>query len=183
MKLSKPTARKPIHKRQIKCTGYSRDDGNWDIEGHLVDTKSYTFCNQWRGSITPGIPLHEMSVRLTVDNDLVVIDIEVATKYSPYPECPSFPDNAHKLKGLKIAPGWNNALRKKLGGTNGCTHINELLGRIANVAFQTIMPIINKNVVNTNETKKPYILDTCHALSIRGNVVLREWPQFYTGDL
>jgi hypothetical protein len=32
--------RKLVHTRQIECRGYQRDDGHWDIEGHIVDTKA-----------------------------------------------------------------------------------------------------------------------------------------------
>jgi hypothetical protein len=35
--------REPLHRRSIEIHGYKRDDGLFDIEGHLVDTKSIDF--------------------------------------------------------------------------------------------------------------------------------------------
>ena len=47
MPLSAPAAREPLHRRQIDITGYIRDDGLWDIEGHLLDTKAYDTDSRW----------------------------------------------------------------------------------------------------------------------------------------
>ena len=41
MPLSAPAPRHFMHNRAIECRGYQREDGLWDIEGHLVDTKTY----------------------------------------------------------------------------------------------------------------------------------------------
>ncbi len=46
MPLSDPAPRKPLHKRANECRGYRRDDGLWDIEAHMTDTKSYVFANR-----------------------------------------------------------------------------------------------------------------------------------------
>ena len=58
-----------MHTRHVECRGYERDDGLWDIEGHLVDTKPYDMPNDDRvsGKIAAGEALHEMWIRLTVD--------------------------------------------------------------------------------------------------------------------
>ncbi len=38
MPLSPPAAsREHIHTRVVECRGYRRDDGLWDIEGHITD--------------------------------------------------------------------------------------------------------------------------------------------------
>ena len=59
----------PAH---IECRGFRRADGLWDIEGHLTDTKTYDFDTQFRGTVASGAPVHEMWLRLTVDDDLVI---------------------------------------------------------------------------------------------------------------
>ena len=43
---SAPADREPMHRRQIDMRGYLRADGLFDIEGHLLDTKSYGFDNE-----------------------------------------------------------------------------------------------------------------------------------------
>ena len=39
MPLSPAPPRQPVHDRRVRCQGYRRADGLWDIEGHLTDTK------------------------------------------------------------------------------------------------------------------------------------------------
>ena len=34
-------ARQHLHNRHVEYRGYRRDDGGWDIEGELRDTKTY----------------------------------------------------------------------------------------------------------------------------------------------
>ena len=73
MPLSTPVPRQMLHRRVVQCTGYRREDGLWDIEGHMVDTKTYSVPNEDRGGvIQAGEPLHEMWIRLTVDEESFV---------------------------------------------------------------------------------------------------------------
>src|SRR5512143_596133 len=69
MPLSRPPrSRKLLHTRTVQCYGYQREDGLWDIEGHMTDVKTYSFTNKDRGGeIRAGEPLHAMSIRLTLD--------------------------------------------------------------------------------------------------------------------
>ena len=89
MPLSAPSPRRHLHTRNIACEGYARDDGLWDIEARIVDTKTYQVEEPFRGVRTPGMPVHDMQLRLTLDRDMVVRDIEVTTNESPYDICPS----------------------------------------------------------------------------------------------
>ena len=44
-----------MHTRTVECRGYLRDDGLWDIEGHMTDTKPFDIPNEDRGRRTrPG---------------------------------------------------------------------------------------------------------------------------------
>ena len=79
MPLSPPAPRAPIHQRAIRCEGFRREDGYWDIEGTLVDTKSYPFANTWRTRVEPGDSRHEMRMRLTIDETYMVVAVEAAT--------------------------------------------------------------------------------------------------------
>src|SRR5919205_434620 len=74
MPLTAPVERQPMHSREIRCQGFLRGDGLWDIEAHLVDTKPYDMPNADRphGKIAAGEHLHEMWIRLTVDSELWV---------------------------------------------------------------------------------------------------------------
>ena len=81
-----------------------------------------------------------MWIRLTVDTDLVVHDVEACTDHGPYSICGSIVASFQALKGLAIKAGWTLKTRELLGGTRGCTHLVELLGPIATTAFQTVYP-------------------------------------------
>ena len=72
------TAREPLHTRQVTCTGYRRADGLWDIEGHITDRKSYDFQRDGR-TVPSGDPIHEMWIRLTLDNRLTVKAVAAVT--------------------------------------------------------------------------------------------------------
>ena len=141
MPLSAPADRKPLHRRAITMHGYQREDGLFDIEGHLEDTKSYTFSGLDRGTIEPGEPLHGMWLRLTVDDDLMIIACEASTDFSPYAICPQAAPNFAALAGIRIGPGFTRAVKERVGGSAGCTHLREMLAQMATVAFQTIYPV------------------------------------------
>lgn len=186
MPLSKPEAREHLHTRAITYQGFKRQDGLWDIEGHLIDTKSYPLNNSWRTKIEVGEPLHEMLVRLTVDEELSIKDIEAVTDNSPFEMCPNVTPNYKSLIGLVIGAGWRRTVRQKVGGTVGCTHITELLFPMATVAIQTIMPFKSKARKNKESSlasndQKPFVLDTCHAWATDSQVVKEHEPDFYTG--
>ena len=51
MTIIKKNKRKKIHNRTVHCEGFLREDGLWDIEGHLRDTKTYSFKSDHRGEL------------------------------------------------------------------------------------------------------------------------------------
>lgn len=177
MPLSKNNIKRElIHKRRIQCYGYRREDNLWDIEGHLIDTKTYDFSNMDRGSVSAGEPVHEMWLRITVDDDLVIHATEAATEFGPFNICPGAVPNFSKIKNIKIGPGFRAEINKLVGGSLGCTHLRELLGPMATTAFQTIIPIRSKKA-NGNAAKNHSLIGSCHAYSPGGEVVRRIWPE------
>jgi hypothetical protein len=183
MPLSHPAApRQHIHTRRVEARGYRREDGLWDIEGHLVDTKTYSFDSTERGEVQAGEAVHDMWLRLTVDDDLLIHAVEAVTDSSPYGVCPAVTPNFQRLVGVRIGPGFRREVKQRLGGTEGCTHLVELLGPLATTAYQTIMPLKMSEPRPEGAVRpRPRILDTCHALASDGEVVRIQWPEFYTG--
>lgn len=184
MPLSTPAKRQHIHTRQINFTGYEREDGLFDIEAYLTDTKTYAFKNNWRGSIEPGDPIHEMRLRVTVNDKLEIKDIEAATDSSPFAMCPDIAPAYKSLIGLTMGPGWRQAIRQKVGGVQGCTHLTELLFPMATVAIQTIKPLQNHrqrtaDSDNSRYKGKPFVLNTCHAWHEGSEVVRENAPDYY----
>jgi hypothetical protein len=189
MGLPEPVAREPFHQRRIAIEGYRRVDGLWDIEAHMVDTKSYAFENSFRGTIHPGEGLHDMWLRVTIDEKFVVRDVVAVIDQHPFRICPQITGNFKKLIGETIKPGWFARVRELLGGTEGCTHLVELLGPIGTVAFQTLYSAKAREARASSETGgerparrgRPALIDTCHAWAADGEAVKQHWPQFYTG--
>ena len=190
MPLSPAAEREHKHTRVVECKGYRRADGLWDIEGHITDRKTYDFSSDARGDVPAGVPVHEMWLRLTVDNAFTVQAVEAVTDYAPFPStCPQIAPDYTKLVGLTIGPGWTKAVKERMGGINGCTHLTELLGPVATTAFQTIYPILTKEArdrkaaagQDTAPGKFP-LLNTCHGFRADGDVVKKLAPAFYTGN-
>ncbi|MEE8436614.1 MAG: DUF2889 domain-containing protein [bacterium] len=181
--------RKLIHTRTIVCQGFLREDGLWDIEGHITDVKTYEFDNPFRGIIGPGIPIHEMVIRLTMDDALEVRAVNTTMDHTPYPTCPEVALNFQRLVGLRIRPGWRRQVRERLGGAEGCTHMVELLSPLATTAFQTIIPyqrFQQRQSLEAGEvditTHRPRQIDTCYSWASNREVVRRYLPDFYTGE-
>jgi len=179
MALSKASSRQLLHTRDIRCQGFRRDDGLWDIEGRLIDTRTEPMETFGRGRIEPGEHLHEMWLRMTVDNHLTVIDIEAHTEKAPYPACPNFPDRFGKLIGERIEPGWTAKVRLLLGGRLSCTHLVELLGPLATTAVQTIYAWRGEATDEHVDDVIPPVefMNTCHSLAAGGEAARHLWPE------
>ncbi len=180
MPLSTPVARNHIHTRQVQCLGFEREDGLWDIEGRMTDVKTYDMKNNDRGGMIPaGEPLHDMALRLTIDLDFRIHQVEAVIDYSPFNLCPSIANQFKQLEGKSIGPGWTRMTKEMFSGTQGCTHLMELLGPIATTAFQATHLARTREAEQSNKASKPVMLNTCHALSDSGDVVKRLWPEHY----
>tara|TARA_R110002096_G_scaffold416576_2_gene619472 strand:- start:322817 stop:323374 length:558 start_codon:yes stop_codon:yes gene_type:complete len=185
MPLSNPQPRKHVHTRSIELNGYHREDGLWDIEVHMTDIKSYDIENQWRNGIAAGDPIHEMWVRLTIDSNFLVRDVEAVTDNSPFEMCPAITSAYRELIGIRIGRGWRRAINEKVKGKYGCTHITELLQPLATVSIQTLMGNIQKKTSERSEQEKhvkPMVLNSCHAWAEDSEVVKKHLPEYYRGD-
>ena len=136
--LSPAVPREAVHKRQINCNGFVRADGLYDIEAELTDHKTYDFPSDFRGTVTPDLAVHHMVLRITIDRDRVIQHAEAITITGPYAICPTANAVFDNLVGLQIGPGWRRKVQTAIGGRHGCTHITELLGPVATIAYQTL---------------------------------------------
>jgi len=184
MSLSRPVPRDHIHSREIRCRGFRRQDGLWDVEATLEDTKTYSFDNHDRAGIAAGEPIHRMAIRLTLDDDMVVQAAEAATDAGPFTLCGDITPVFAGLAGLRIGPGWRKAVQQRMAGVHGCTHLTELLlGPLTAAAFQTVAAARARRhgEREAEAGRRPPLIDTCHAFAADGPVVRRQWPAFWTG--
>jgi Protein of unknown function (DUF2889) len=180
--------RELLHRRDFSFNAYLRSDGLYEIEGRMTDRKNYAFPNEWRGTIAPNEPLHDMRVRVVLDETFTIAEVTAETAASPFEICPAITPGLVALKGERIGKGWTKLLRQKFGGDRGCTHHVELLRTLATVAFQTIYGDQQRRRRETRSVpptaggdagKRPDFIGTCHALAADSEVVKRNWPEFY----
>jgi len=174
MPLSRATPRKLSHLRDIQLRGYEREDGLFDIEARMTDTKTYSWGNQDRGGISAGEALHDMWIRVTLDHDMVIQACEAAMDSTPYNVCPGAAPNFQRLVGLTIGRGFIKAAMQRLGGVEGCTHLRELLQPLATVAFQTMTSVRGPALPAENSQGiPPALLNSCVAYDEAGPLAAR----------
>ncbi|MEY2618727.1 MAG: hypothetical protein RL522_1729 [Pseudomonadota bacterium] len=173
-----------MHTRSISLEGFVREDGLWDIEVRLVDTKPFPQRLYERGELPPGTPIHDISLRVTVDEALVIREICGATDSTPLNECGQARPPLQHLVGVTLGPGLRQAIERVLGGTRGCTHMREMLANAATAAYQCIphgRQYLRRAAGIPEEPvgdKPPFHVGRCIAWDVDGPVVARVFPQF-----
>ena len=170
-----------MHTRTIEMRGYSREDGFFDIDGRLTDIKTEEFVTESSRVVPAGEPLHDMWIRLVIDKDLQVHDVVAVTDAGPHPVCPEATAYLERLKGLRMWGGWRAAIGERLAGREGCAHLKELLNVMASAAYQSLTTLRKNNPAPVGD-ERPKKLDSCLAYSTRGPLVMKKWPQFFTGE-
>jgi hypothetical protein len=183
MPLPPPQPRQHLHTRAVTYRGYLRDDGLWEIEAELADTKTYEQEMSERGLLAPGEPVHGLAIRLAVDEQMVIREIATSMDHTPFGECVQGVDPMQRMVGVALGPGWRQAIEKNLGGVRGCTHLRELLFNMATAAYQTVFPWRERErraagAAPAQAEQPPYHLGRCIAWDFDGPVVARNYPRF-----
>lgn len=184
MSLSTPVSRRALrHTRAIAIEAYARDDGLWDLDARISDIKTIdtTLASGHRAA---GTPLHALSLRLTVDRQLNIVDAEAVSDAVPYPGfCDTIGPAYRQLIGLNLMQGFRHELKQRLHGIAGCTHLTELAQILPTAAVQAFA----NDVWATNDaatehegvpSTKPFQLDKCHALRTDGGAVAQFYPRW-----
>ena len=167
-----------MHRRNIDARGYLREDGLWDIEGVIQDTKGYELKLPDRGDVPEGGFLHHLTLTLTVDEQLNIVDAYAEMFYTPYLDCPGAAVSYEALVGLQIGKGWINEARRAIGRVSGCAHLTELLPVLASAAMQSIRGYhlnFTPGFIGGDEERKN-MLNTCHGFRTGGRAQIRLWP-------
>jgi hypothetical protein len=179
MPLPAPTnPRKPIHHRSIQVHSFEREDGLWDIEAALIDTKSDDVIKK-DGSVRKAFePLHHMHIRVTIDTSYTIHDAVVAYDAAPFgPSCTSIADRYRELIGMNLLKFFRQQIKERFGRTAGCTHMTELAVVLPTVAVQSMANI--KRHTDSHSERKPFQLDGCHAWRLDSVVTKEHYPQWY----
>ena len=180
MPLAHPDTRREIHHRVIDMRAYARDDGLYDVEARLIDTKSFPFQRESSPEPVPaGQALHDLCIRMTVDDDYVVRNIEAASDVTPWDLCREAEATLAVLVGERIARGWSAKVKERLRGAASCTHLMEMLIPMATTALQGIRGLHPERARSFNADGSPRKLDTCYAYGRQREVVKLLWPEHY----
>lgn len=182
--MSEPSSRRHVHSRSITVDAFARDDGLWDLEARLLDTKSRDF-HLATGVRRAGEPMHDMHLRVTIDTRLNVVEAEARSDRVPYPgHCEAIGPDYRQLVGLNLAKDFRRQLRERLGGVRGCTHLTELAGVLPSAAVQAFANEVFQtrdaaHPGHHSDDRKPFQLDRCHALRTDGAAVATYYPRWY----
>lgn len=176
--------RQPKHTRRVELQVYARPDGLWEIDARLTDTKTRDW--QLASGLRPaGTPVHDMLLRLVVDTRFNVIEAGSRSDWMPYPgECNRYTDDAAdvygRLVGLNLMRGFGHAVKQRLGGVQGCTHLTELTRLLPTAMVQAFAgEAIDVQEGSTADTdQQPFQIDRCHALRSDRAVVLAHYPRW-----
>ncbi|WP_245988771.1 DUF2889 domain-containing protein [Tepidicella xavieri] len=174
--MSTPAPRRPMHTRRVEYRGYLRDDGLWDIEGELHDSKPHAFEIQGEGRWEAGQPVHHMRIRVTLDASMVVRAIEAVMESFPHAPCPQALAPMQRMVGTRMGAGWRKAIEQHLGGIQGCTHLRELLYNMATAAFQTMAEV---SFAPPADGRPPAHLGKCLAWDFDSPVTEKVYPMFF----
>ena len=167
------------HRRHLDVQVFARDDGLWEVDATLLDTKT-RITQMSDGPRPPGAPIHDMLLRLVVNRELDIVAAGSDTRAMPYPGlCSEHGDAYSQLVGLNLLKDFHREVRARLGGAKACTHLTEL----AQVLPTAVVQGFAGEVIDTRGTAdgaaQPFQLDRCHALKRDGEAVRQFYPRWY----
>lgn len=169
------------HRRQFDVQVFSRGDGLWEVDATLVDVK--TSAAQLADGVRPaGVPIHEMQLRVVVNQSLDILEAGSETRWMPYEGlCNQHGDAYGRLVGLNLIRGFKQSVRERLGGIQGCTHLTELTQVLPTAVIQALAgDVIDiRGVVGDQQ---PFQIDRCHALRSNGEAVREHYPRWHRTD-
>jgi len=178
---SSTSTRQLIHTRQINAQIFRRDDGLWDIEASLLDTKGKDF-HLASGIKEKGEAIHHMVLTVTIDTHFNVVAANAKALSVPYPNyCDTIEAEYSKLVGLNLLSGFRRAIKELFDGVKGCSHISELCTVIPTVAIQGFAGEVFQLGEREGEKHQemPFQLNRCHALRTDGPAVKKYYKTWF----
>jgi hypothetical protein len=167
------------HRRQIDVQVFSRGNGLWEVDATLTDTKTRP-TQMAEGARPAGIPIHDMLLRLVVNEKFDVVEAGSQTRWMPYPgNCDQHDDVYGRLVGLNLLQDFRKQMLRRVGGVLGCTHITELAQVLPTAVVQAFAGEVLDTRGNTEGAQRPFQIDRCHALRSDGEVVRQHYPRWY----
>ncbi len=168
-----------MHRRAIEVQVFTRGDGLWEVDATLRDTK--TRDTPVAGGIrAAGDPVHDMTLRLVVNEKMDILEAGSATRGMPYPGlCDQHGDAYRALVGLNLMQNFRQGVRERVGGAKACTHITEMAAVLPTAVVQGFVGEVFDPRASGPEAAQPFQIDRCHALKSSGEAVRLHYPQWF----
>ena len=167
------------HRRSIEIEVHSRGNGLWEVDATLLDVKTRD-VRLAHGMRRAGAPIHDMLLRLVIDERLNILEAGSETRAMPYPgQCDGHGDPYTALAGLNLLQGFRHAVRQRLGGVLGCTHLSELTQVLPTAVIQAFAGEVIDTRGEADASTKPFQIDRCHAMRSDGEAVRLHYPRWY----
>jgi len=132
------------------------------------------------GLLPAGQPIHDMLLRLVVDARFDIVEAGAETRAMPYPgACNEYGDIYGRLVGLNLMRGFRHAVKERLGGVQGCTHLTELTQVLPTAVVQAFAGEVIDTRGDSADSAQPFQIDRCHALRADGPAVRTHYPRWY----
>jgi Protein of unknown function (DUF2889) len=127
-----PAAGTTVHRRTLEYE-VTDDGADLIVVGHLRDTRP------WAEGTDSVSLVHDMTLRVRVRvEDMTIVDARADMEAFPHSECPGIGTVFAGLAGLRIGPGFTKAVVSLVGGTKGCTHLDQLARSLGPVVVQAV---------------------------------------------
>ncbi len=145
-----------VSKRDIGIEAFELENGNLMLEATLLD------------------PYHLIRFNMHIEpQSKLIVHAKSEFANNPHGQCPIVSIKAAMLIGLKIERGIVKEVTHRIGGSDGCVHLRELILETINFAATTLigydqgLGLMNRSFNMLNETQrydlsKEMLKDTCH---------------------
>ena len=171
--------RQLVHCRSIDVKTYARGQGLWEVDAHITDKRTQAIPMAF-GTLPAGEPIHDMLLRLVVNESFDIVEAGAETRAMPYPgHCETYRDLYSRLVGLNLMKGFRRAVQERLGGVQGCTHITELSLVLPTAVVQAFAGSVLDVRGDAEDSPQPFQIDRCRALRAEGEVVKVFFPRWF----
>ena len=155
---------KAVHTRKIDIQTFETGPGAIVVEGTLKDDRLFATFPMAGDRRPPGI-VHHLTIRLHVTGpDLTIEGVEVEMPTVPRKDCHDTQSSLDQIRGMRIAAGFTEAVKARIGGAAGCTHLTALLLAMAPAAVQGFWAAASRKAIDPalyGDRAVTLLTDTC----------------------
>lgn len=124
-----------MHRRTIEFEAFDAGD-HLVVHAELIDDRP------WADGERDVARLHDMSLRIVVrKDDLVIDEADAVMRRYPHSECPSITSAFDGLVGLNVGHGYTRAVQERFAGAAGCAHLEQLARTVGPVVIQAMTSV------------------------------------------